>query len=401
MVQDRAGDIEHKWTAEQAKTNSAPFQFFYTHEVNHANKVEHRDKGEAYTWIPGDEKYFNILSKGHGIVLANKSNRETIKREYVSYVYNPDWWTITPNEHTSCVEWVPFVLEPAPKAITGSTPLRDPLPPSNDKIRKKGGGVPESSVDWKRITPTVTAKQTDSGESRPTSATPTLPDRMDLDELGNDRVKAIQFPSLLGEQDRNLASRMLEDLDFFEQFLKLAEQNGHLVQFKTPAKDDEEEGEVKSPTGPVSPQPKTNSNRLTSQTNLGNQAENSLKELTSSLLSKSKTEIKFKELNMREISSWGDAVEAYERVHSDWDRNQIERSLRRRINSRWTLEAYQSILPESLQGELHRVSDNSWMDPKVVSTIDLVRFLKRTCGVGQGTTNLHAGYEELLDLVKN
>ena len=41
------------------------------------------------------------------------------------------------------------------------------------------------------------------------------------------------------------------------------------------------------------------------------------------------------------------------------------------------------------------------MDPKVVSTIDLVRFLKRTCGVGQGTTNLHAGYEELLDLVKN
>ena len=76
---------------------------------------------------------------------------------------------------------------------------------------------------------------------------------MDLDELGNDKVKAIQFPSLLGEEDGNLASRMLEDPDFFEQFLKLAEQNGHLVQFKAPAKDDEEEGEVKSPAGPVSP----------------------------------------------------------------------------------------------------------------------------------------------------
>ena len=109
-------EVEHKWTADEARTNSAPFQIFYTHEVNHANKVEHREKGEAYTWIPGDKKYFNILSKGYGIVLANKSKRETIKREYASYVYNPDWLTITPTEHTSCVDWTPFVLEPAPKA---------------------------------------------------------------------------------------------------------------------------------------------------------------------------------------------------------------------------------------------------------------------------------------------
>jgi hypothetical protein len=198
-----------------------------------------------------------------------------------------------------------------------------------------------------------------------------------------------------------MASRMLENPEFFDQFFKIAEQNGRLEKFKAQAMDDMEDGEDKTPADPVSPQPKTNSNRLTSQTNLGNQAEKSLKELTSSLLSKSKTEIKFKELNKREISSWGDAVEAYERVHSDWDRNQIERSLRRRINSRWTLEAYQSLLPENLQSELHRVSDNTWMDPDVVTTIDLVRFLIRTCGVGQGTTNLHAGYEELLDLVRN
>ena len=208
-------EVEHKWTAEQAKTNSAPFQIWYTHEVNHANKVEHREKGEAYTWIPGDDKYFNILSKGYAIVLANKSKRGTIKREYVSYVYNPDWWTITINEQTSVSDWIPFELESAPKASTGSTPLRDPLLSSNDKIRKKGGGVSESSVDWKRITPTVTAKQTGSGESRPTPTTPILPDKMDLDELGNDKVKPIQFPSLLGEDNRNMASRMLEDPEFF------------------------------------------------------------------------------------------------------------------------------------------------------------------------------------------
>ena len=245
-------------------------------------------------------------------------------------------------------------------------------------------------MNWKRITPTVTAKQTGSGESRPTSATP-IPDKMDLDELGNDKVKPIPFPSLQTEEERTMASRMLENPEFFDQFFKLAEQNGRLDQFKAQAKDDDEEEEVKHTADPASPQPKTNSNRLTSQTNLGNQAEASLSKLTSSLLSKSKTEIKFKELNKREITSWGDAVEAYERVHSDWDRNQIERSLRRRINSRWTLEAYQSLLPENLRGELHRVSDNTWMDPDVVSTIDLVRFLNKTCGVGQGTTNLHAG----------
>ena len=81
--------------------------------------------------------------------------------------------------------------------------------------RKEEGGVSESSVNWKRITPTVTAKQTGSGESRSTPATPTLPDRMDLDELGNDKVKPIPFPSLLGEEERTMASRMLENPDFF------------------------------------------------------------------------------------------------------------------------------------------------------------------------------------------
>ena len=126
----------------------------------------------------------------------------------------------------------------------------------------------ESSVDRQRITPTVTAKKTGSGESRPTPTTPTLPDRMDLDELGNDKVKPIPFPSLLGEDNRNMASRMLEDPEFFDQFILLAEQNGRLDQIKAQLKDDDEEGEVKHPADRVSSKHKTNSNRLTSQTNL-------------------------------------------------------------------------------------------------------------------------------------
>ena len=41
------------------------------------------------------------------------------------------------------------------------------------------------------------------------------------------------------------------------------------------------------------------------------------------------------------------------------------------------------------------------MEHEVISTVDMTRFLKKICGVGDGTTNLHAGYDEMLDLVKN
>ena len=84
-----------------------------------------------------------------------------------------------------------------------------------------------------------------------------------------------------------------------------------------------------------------------------------MKELTSSLLSKSKTEIKFKELTLRDIISWGDAVEHYENTFGLWDRNQIDRSLRRRINYRWTLDAYHQLLPEGLQDNHNLIKDDS------------------------------------------
>ena len=115
-----------------------------------------------------------------------------------------------------------------------------------------------------------------------------------------------------------------------------------------------------------------------SQNNLGIQAEG-LEKLTSSLLSKSKTEIKFKELCNKDITSWGDAVEHYESTYGHWDRNQIDRTLRKRINYLWTLDAYHQLLPEGLQDSRHLVKDDSWMDHDVISTVDLTRFLKKTC----------------------
>ena len=107
-----------------------------------------------------------------------------------------------------------------------------------------------------------------------------------------------------------------------------------------------------------------------------------------------------KELFFKDITSWGDAVEHYESTYGLWDRNQIDRSLRRRINYRWTLDAYHQLLPEGLQDNRYFIKDDSWMEHEIISTVDLVLFLKKTCGIGEGTTNLHAGYDEMLDLVK-
>ena len=40
------------------------------------------------------------------------------------------------------------------------------------------------------------------------------------------------------------------------------------------------------------------------------------------------------------------------------------------------------------------------MDPQVISTSELARFLKKTCTVSRGTSNLNAGYDELLELIR-
>ncbi len=97
----------------------------------------------------------------------------------------------------------------------------------------------------------------------------------------------------------------------------------------------------------------------------------------------------------------GDATDLYERQNNTrWDRNEIERVTRAKISSRWTMNCYRSILPQSLQENPLQITEESWMDPDVISTIDLARFLKKTCAVNRGTSSLNAGYDELLELIK-
>jgi hypothetical protein len=124
-----------------------------------------------------------------------------------------------------------------------------------------------------------------------------------------------------------------------------------------------------------------------------------LKEITHSLIpmmNKAKMNIKLDRLEERPITAWGDATDLYERQNNTrWDRNEIERLTRARISSRWIMKCFKSILPQTLQDSYHLVTEESWMDPEVISTVELTRFLKKTCTVNRGTSNLNAGYEEL------
>ena len=73
---------------------------------------------------------------------------------------------------------------------------------------------------------------------------------------------------------------------------------------------------------------------------------------------------------------------------------------RHKIGSRWTMKCYRSILPQALQDYTHLITEESWMDPEVISKVDLTRFLKKTCTVNRGTSNLNAGYDKLLELIR-
>jgi hypothetical protein len=381
------------WSPAEAKTAGAPWQRTYNHEVNTSTRPEFRSKGEAYMCVVED-KICNILNSNYGITLANKTKRTKQKREYVSYVHNPAFYSITPtNDHYMLGEWTPFSLEKEGKQGTQintdvTEPNRGSLPGSSDRIKKKPEKEDEMNIDWQRIKDPATLNQNPSNPVSP----------MSKSDLETGIPTPIPFPSLNNNAADPTMTQLLENPAFMDKFLKLADQSGLLNQFKATTKEDGEEDEEGHPIQPSS-LGKSNSKRSLGQTNLGIQAEG-MKELTSSLLSKSKTEIKFKELTLRDIISWGDAVEHYENTFGLWDRNQIDRSLRRRINYRWTLDAYHQLLPEGLQENHNLIKDDSWMEHETISTVELTRFLKKTCGVGDGTTNLHAGYDEMLDLVK-
>ncbi len=129
-----------------------------------------------------------------------------------------------------------------------------------------------------------------------------------------------------------------------------------------------------------------------------------LKEITHSLIpmmNKAKMNIKLDRLEERPITAWGDATDLYERQNNTrWDRNEIERLTRAKISSRWTMNCYRSILPQSLQDDPLQITKESWMDPEVISTLELARFLKKTCTVNRGTSALNAGCDELLELIR-
>ncbi len=118
------------------------------------------------------------------------------------------------------------------------------------------------------------------------------------------------------------------------------------------------------------------------------------------LLSKTKKEIKLKELASHPIQVWGDAAEDYEKQYNQpWDRNEIDRATCRIINFRWKLPVYRPFLPEGMRDKTPE--DDSWKDPSLVSIVELARFLKKTCEVSQGKANLKEGYAELLQFIQS
>ena len=128
--------------------------------------------------------------------------------------------------------------------------------------------------------------------------------------------------------------------------------------------------------------------------------DNALSNAIIPLLSKTKNDIRLKELTIAGITQWGDAAENYEKQYrQDWNRHEIDRTTCRAINFRWRLPVYRQFLPEALHGE-DPPADNSWKDPAVISTVELIRFLKKTVDVGQGKSNLNEGFAELLEYIK-
>jgi hypothetical protein len=152
-------------------------------------------------------------------------------------------------------------------------------------------------------------------------------------------------------------------------------------------KDDRVEGANKIFSSPKS---KTSSGR-------SGDGDNALSNAIIPLLSKTKNDIKLKELTIAGIPQWGDAAENYEKQYQqDWNRHEIDRSTCRAINFRWRLPVYKQFLPEALHGDIPP-EDDSWKDPAVISTVELIRFLKKTVDVGQGKSNLKEGFAESLN----
>jgi hypothetical protein len=269
-------------------------------------------------------------------------------------------------------------------------------------------------VDWKCIigqTEQLPAKRPrENAEDSPTRTpekSPTEPainssgkglDKRDLeaDNTEEKHITPIPFPSL---------NANLEELAKFNELMSTNEAYRSAILNITKKHDSgkasrskqiEEEGEEVE-----DPSPHSSPSRL--KTSKKHQEAEGLKEITHNLIpmmQKAKMNIRLDKLEERPITAWGDATELYERQNkTHWERSEIDRMIRHKIGSRWTMKCYRSILPQAVQDDLNLLTETSWMDPKIISTVELARFLKKTCTVTKGTSNLNAGSDELLELI--
>jgi len=343
------------YTTKEEKSNSAPYESAYAHEVNHALKEENLRRSEVHTYTP-ETHVFNKLSSNFGVSLASKKNRDKFKREFVNYAWHVSFTNVA--------------------AMITRSPPKEKVDDQQTSKRSRHEDITPHSPSSSELKPESTPQKDEmkvnelSGEAHPD---------------GNEqKLTPLPFPPLSPKQDRaSLIKELLGDPAFISQIFEQHKK-------QQPLDDLREDGEIpdnsRSPSKSKSLRPE------------------SIIDVTSSLntmLSQTKYDIRLKELSEKDIQSWGDIVEQYESKHGPWDRSKIDRTLRNRINQRWTLDAYQALLPTELSEQPHLIVENSWMKHDVISTVELVRFLKRSCSVGRGSANLNAGFDEMLDLVNN
>ena len=319
------------WTQKEEASNSAPFEDAYSHEANHALKSENLAKGEAYTWIPS-EKVLNRLSSNFGIMQASKSKRSVLKREFVSYIWDDSFHFVLPyNSSQLGKEWKPFKLreeaKPTPEAPKELSLSAGSKGSPSDRIRKKAIQTSDDNVDWNEIVKDGDDSSQASKrqkEDLPTSDTFVSPTKLNSSNKpptpsGKEMHKAelmgdanadgentdtspgkvpFLLQSFLSQSNNKMMEKLVQNEAFRSQFLKLAEQSGHIE----PITDDggakeEDMSEGREETNHTRSPSKAGNKLQLSQRDVESQAEG-LKELTSSLLpmvAKSKTDIKLKD----------------------------------------------------------------------------------------------------------
>jgi hypothetical protein len=314
---------EEMWTREREVKDSAPYRDAYRLELNSIKKSEEYIYGVCTPRIP-ELQALNIMAKDYRISSVNKYNRGKLTtmeasyrrpdRGYVMPVLNDFEWEFNPK--TDLV-LSPFATKPGEQAspdwyyivIGANKEDGDKVPSTHareDKDRSPGPSAP----------------------SIKTPSTPLSSDKkpLDLDELGPDQdlFKQEVMDSLFDKIMQNEALRA-------SFMLKANKSNLNLGSLTATNTVDEagDKGEGVSKRLFSSP---SKSKALSSKTG---DVETAISSTLIPLLSKTKKEIKLKELASHPIQVWGDAAEDYEKQYNQhWDRNEIDRATCRIINFR-------------------------------------------------------------------